>query len=67
MEEYRRRQEQFRHAEIYALLDTEYFVDRAQRLYGYPHFICDTGGSICEWVDRKTLMTRSSKSYPNTP
>ncbi|SHE70825.1 hypothetical protein SAMN05444279_106170 [Ruegeria intermedia] len=51
MPEYRRRQEQFRLAEIHALLDTEYFIDRAQRLYGYPHFICDTGGSICEWVD----------------
>ncbi|WP_170597933.1 ATPase [Ruegeria arenilitoris] len=51
MPEYRRRQEQFRQAEIHALLDTEYFIDRAQRLYGYPHFICDTGGSICEWVD----------------
>ncbi|TDK47376.1 ATPase [Antarcticimicrobium luteum] len=49
--EYRRRQEQFRLAEIHALLDTEYFIDRAERLYGYPHFICDTGGSICEWVD----------------
>lgn len=51
MDEYRRRQEQFRLAEIHALLDTEYFIDRAKRLYGYPHFICDTGGSICEWVD----------------
>ncbi|MEX5596626.1 ATPase [Pseudophaeobacter sp. C1-32P7] len=51
MSEYRRRQEQFRLAEIHALLDTEYFIDRAERLYGYPHFICDTGGSICEWVD----------------
>nr|WP_321253255.1 ATPase [uncultured Ruegeria sp.] len=51
LQEYRRRQEQFRLAEIHALLDTEYFVDRAQRLYKYPHFICDTGGSICEWVD----------------
>ncbi|WP_170513717.1 ATPase [Ruegeria atlantica] len=49
--EYKRRQEQFRQAEIHALLDTEYFIDRAQRLYEYPHFICDTGGSICEWVD----------------
>ncbi|CUJ93465.1 hypothetical protein RUE5091_01350 [Ruegeria denitrificans] len=49
--EYKRRQEQFRQAEIHALLDTEYFLDRAQRLYHYPHFICDTGGSICEWVD----------------
>ncbi|MCL6281967.1 ATPase [Ruegeria sp. 2012CJ41-6] len=49
--EYRRRQEQFRQAEIHALLDTPYFIDRAERLYGYPNFICDTGGSICEWVD----------------
>ncbi len=49
--EYRRRQEQFRLAEIHALLDTEYFIDRAERLYHYPNFICDTGGSICEWVD----------------
>ncbi|WP_171121258.1 MULTISPECIES: ATPase [unclassified Ruegeria] len=51
LSEYRRRQEQFRMAEIHALLDTEYFIDRAERLYQYPHFICDTGGSICEWVD----------------
>jgi hypothetical protein len=51
MVEYRRRQEQFRMAEIHALLDTGYFIDRARRLYGYPHFVCDTGGSICEWVD----------------
>lgn len=49
--EYKRRQEQFRVAEIRALLDTEYFQGRAQQLYGYDNFICDTGGSICEWVD----------------
>ena len=51
IDEYRRRQGQFKQAEIHALMDTGYFIDRAQRLYGYPHFICDTGGSICEWVD----------------
>ena len=51
MDEYRRRQEQFRQSEIHALMDTAYFIDRAERLYGYPNFICDTGGSICEWVD----------------
>ena len=49
--EYHRRQEQFRRAEMQALLDTGYFIDRAEDLYGYPHFVCDTGGSICEWVD----------------
>ncbi len=51
MQEYRRRQTQFERAERLALLDTAYFIDRAEDLYGYPHFICDTGGSICEWVD----------------
>lgn len=49
--EYTRRQDQFRRAEISALLDTGHFIDRAGTLYDYPHFICDTGGSICEWVD----------------
>ena len=51
IDEYRKRQEQFRRAEMAALLDTGYFIDRAMDLYGYPHFVCDTGGSICEWVN----------------
>jgi len=51
IDEYTRRQSQFRAAEISALLDTAYFIERAERLYQYPHFICDTGGSICEWVN----------------
>ncbi|WP_210529816.1 ATPase [Rubellimicrobium arenae] len=49
--EYQRRQTEFRDAEVAALLDTGRFIDRAKALYGYPHFVCDTGGSICEWVD----------------
>ncbi|SEK92565.1 hypothetical protein SAMN05421666_3128 [Roseovarius nanhaiticus] len=51
MDQYRTRQEQFRRAEIAALMDTGYFIERAVQLYGYPNFICDTGGSICEWAD----------------
>ena len=51
IQQYRLRQEQFRAAEDAALLDTGHFIDRADWLYGYPHFVCDTGGSICEWVD----------------
>ncbi|MDP2579551.1 ATPase [Shimia thalassica] len=50
-EEYMRRQDQHRTAEIAALLDTPHFVNRAHDLYGYDHFVCDTGGSICEVVD----------------
>ncbi|WP_108502198.1 ATPase [Paracoccus indicus] len=50
-EDYCRRQNQHRRAEIASLLDTRHFLDRAQDIYGTPHFICDTGGSICEVVD----------------
>ncbi|MCA8880910.1 MAG: ATPase [Rhodobacteraceae bacterium] len=50
-EEYMRRQEQHRQAEIAALMDTPFFADRAEDLYGYTNFVCDSGGSICEVVD----------------
>lgn len=49
--EYQHRQEQHRVAEIAALLDTPHFIDRAQEIYGYGNFVCDSGGSICEVVD----------------
>ena len=51
IEEYRRRQQQHHRAEVEALLDTPYFIDRAHEVYGYEHFVCDSGGSICEVVD----------------
>ena len=49
--EYMVRQAQHRDAEVSALLDTPRFAARAQNIYGYPNFICDSGGSICEVVD----------------
>lgn len=49
--EYQRRQEQHRIAEIDALKDVPYFIERAERLYGYSNFIADTGGSLIEVVD----------------
>ena len=50
-EEYLRRQAQHREAEKAAMLDTSHFIGRAQDLYGYSNFICDTSGSVCEIVD----------------
>jgi hypothetical protein len=50
-DEYTRRQDQFQASEVAALMDTGHFIDRAVDLYQYPHFVSDTGGSICEWVD----------------
>jgi hypothetical protein len=49
--DYMARQDQHRQAEISAMLDTARFMDRAQTIYGYPNFVCDTSGSICEVVD----------------
>lgn len=49
--EYMLRQDQHRRAEIAAMLDTGHFIARAEAIYGYRNFICDTSGSICEVVD----------------
>ncbi|MEM6973854.1 MAG: ATPase [Pseudomonadota bacterium] len=50
-EAYLERQRQHREAEIAALHDTLTFIDRAQDIYRYDHFLADTGGSICEVVN----------------
>lgn len=50
-EEYLRRQRLHRAAEISALGDVPAFVEKARAIYGYEHFICDSGGSICEVVE----------------
>lgn len=49
--EYMKRQDQHRSAEISAMLDTAHFMTRAEDIYGYQNFVCDTSGSICEVVD----------------
>lgn len=51
LDEYQRRQEQHRIAEIAALADVPYFIERAASLYDYSNFIADTGGSLIEVVD----------------
>lgn len=50
-EQYMRRQDQHRSAEQASLFDTAHFISRAREIYGLPHFVCDSGGSICEVVD----------------
>jgi hypothetical protein len=49
--EYCRRQALHREAEISALHDVPMFIEKAREIYGYSHFICDSGGSLCELVD----------------
>lgn len=49
--EYKRRQRLHRSAEFQSIRDTADFISRATDIYGYPHFVCDSSGSICEVVD----------------
>ena len=53
--EYKRRQAQHREAEIRALMDVPEFITRAHDIYQYEHFICDSGGSLCEVVNPDDL------------
>ena len=50
-DEYIRRQRQHRGAEIAATRDAVAFIAKAEEIYGYQHFVCDTSGSLCEVVD----------------
>ncbi len=64
--EYVRRQREHHDAEVSALLDTPSFVEKARNIYGYEHFICDTGGSICEVVDPDDPNDQVLKSLSDT-
>ncbi len=50
-EDYVLRQRQHAEAERSATLDAIRFIDKAQAIYGYDHFVADTSGSLCEIVE----------------
>lgn len=50
-EDYLARQQQHGQAEIAAMADTVPFIQRAEGIYGYNSFVCDTSGSMVEVVD----------------
>lgn len=55
LDEFKRRQELHRQAEIATMRDVPRFIRKAQKLYGYKNFINDAGGSVCELDDNETL------------
>jgi hypothetical protein len=57
VEEFKKRQGLHRDAEIGAMCDVAGFIEKAQTLYGYDHFINDAGGSIVELDDEETMRT----------
>jgi hypothetical protein len=46
--EFTRRQALYRQAEIDAMNDVPGFIRKAHEIYGYPNFVNDVGGSLCE-------------------
>ncbi|HEX9877026.1 MAG TPA: ATPase [Gammaproteobacteria bacterium] len=52
VDEFKQRQRLHREAEIGAMKDVEQFIDKAQQIYGYEHFVNDAGGSIVELDDQ---------------
>jgi hypothetical protein len=57
VEEFKKRQKLHREAEIGAMCDVAQFIDKAQQIYGYDHFINDAGGSLVELDDEQTEKT----------
>ena len=55
LDEFKHRQELHRQAEIATMRDVPAFIEKAQELYDYKHFINDAGGSVCELEDEETL------------
>jgi len=53
--EFIERQSIYRQAEVDAMYDIPHFIEKAQEIYGYPHFVNDVGGSLCE-LDEHGVM-----------
>ncbi len=53
--EFIERQAIYRQAEIDAMYDVPDFINKARKIYGYPHFVNDVGGSLCE-LDEPGVM-----------
>ena len=51
LDDFQRRQDLYRQAEIAAMHDVPGFIEKAQNIYGYKHFVNDVGGSLCELDD----------------
>ncbi len=62
IDEFKRRQRLHRDAEVNATHDVAEFIKKASNIYEYPHFLNDTGGSICELTDQEAWTALSKQS-----
>ena len=57
LDEFVRHQALYREAEIATMFDVPDFIEKAQSIYGYQHFINDVGGSLCELDEPGVIET----------
>ncbi|MEZ5453804.1 MAG: ATPase [Thiothrix sp.] len=62
LDDFMKRQAQYREAEIAAMHDVPEFIRKAQLIYGYSHFVNDAGGSLCELEDPSVFETLSENT-----
>ncbi len=55
LEDFIQRQAQYRDAEISAMYDLPTFIEKAENIYGYHHFVNDVGGSLCELEEPRVI------------
>ncbi len=55
LDDFVNRQAKYRDAEIATMYDVPEFIEKAQNIYGYEHFVNDVGGSLCE-LDEPGVM-----------
>jgi len=57
LDDFVKHQELYRKAEIATMFDVPDFIEKAQSIYGYDHFINDVGGSLCELDEPGVIET----------
>lgn len=61
LKEFKRRQSLHYHAEVAALNDVPDFINKAEYIYGYKHFLNDAGGSVCD-LHRPDILENLAKN-----
>jgi len=57
LDEFVKHQSLYRQAEVATMFDVPDFIEKAQNIYGYQHFINDVGGSLCELDEPGVIET----------
>ena len=57
LDDFVKHQKLYREAEIATMFDVPDFIEKAQNIYGYQHFINDVGGSLCELDEPGVIET----------